>query len=670
MMNRNNNDSVVQVSDSICLKSTKEFNIKAVDIAGNVNISKPYLYSLDTTSLIFSIDPSGGIYNHPVYISFKFSKDITIWYTFDPLASQRWFTLYKDPVLLPYGLSSIRYFAKSPSGFSTEFFNSRYIIDTIAPKLSKKITSGHTEDTIHFSSREKVEIRFTRDGTLPVRESPLYEKPLRIKKNGIQRIKARAWDIAGNSSEIIEWEYKYDLIPPELTIHPESGTYTAPFTIKISATEPSRVIYTLDGTEPGKSSLLYQAGGIPVTSDDSVKLRVAAIDSAGNRSVEYANAYYLDSKPPALRAKIAGSLDEGVFTVSLFSDEPAEIYYEIGGSEPCSGSPVYHQPLAMNTNQILKYFAKDKLGNKSKVYIMNELHKPMVEAVPGAGIYNRKTGITFRTNSAGTVFWRILPDTTFASVDNGEIFIDKEGTHTFEYFLQTNGGLRGSIYRQDYQIDWTPPSVEVKTRKGINDSAIIFLKSNERATFYYTIDGTNPLVSSTVNTAGNKFLQNNDRLVFKKDANMKLSIFAEDIAGNQSALSVLDIFSPHAIPDVPASKTTVYDKTISISFHTIDESSIFYTTDGFVPTQNSTLFTKPITLMASDTIYTLVVDASGFTGKIDTFIYKIDLPPTPLFFITGKDFFENDTVLFDASESFDKESQHSHLRFRWDFESD
>jgi PKD repeat protein len=114
----------------------------------------------------------------------------------------------------------------------------------------------------------------------------------------------------------------------------------------------------------------------------------------------------------------------------------------------------------------------------------------------------------------------------------------------------------------------------------------------------------------------------------------------------------------------------MYDKAISISFHTIDESSVFYTTDGTVPSQNSTLFNKPITLMTSDTIYTVVLDASGFIGKVDTFIYKVDLPPTPLFSIVNKEIFVNDTVTFDASESFDKESPQSRLRFLWNFDSD
>jgi hypothetical protein len=667
LLKKNGAGAGTKFNDSLLVTTAEELRIRAVDEAGNSSISKPFTYSIDTTSLIFSIDPVGGIYNRPLNISFNFKKDITIWYTFDPLASQRWFTKYTDPVKLPYGLSSIRYYAKSPSGFSSEIFNSRYIVDTIAPKLTKKILPGISQDTIYFSTREKTEIRYTRDGTFPVKESPLYEKPLIIKRSGVQRIKARAWDIAGNSSEIFEWEYKYDLIPPEISIIPASGTYKSPFTIKITANEPSRILYTIDKTPPGKNSLIYQNEGIIVSREDSTILRAIAIDSAGNSSKELCMNYFLDSKPPVLKARIDGSLKEGLFTVSLFSDGPSTIYYEIGNREPTEASAKYDQPLQLTTNQVLKYFAVDNFGNRSKTYIMDELYKPMIEVMPGAGIHNRKISISFSTNIPGTVYWRILPDTVFSPAKE-DVGLDKEGTYTLEYYLETNGGQRSSIYRQEYHLDWTPPAVEVRTKKGLNDSAIVFLRSSERATYYYTIDGTNPLVSSTVNTAGNKFLQNNDRLIFKKNADMKLSIFAEDAAGNQSALSVLDIFSPRAIPDIPASTKTVYDKAISVSFQTFDESSIFYTTDGSTPTQTSTLFDRPVTLMSSDTIQTLVVDASGFIGKVDTFIYRVDLPPTPFFTIKNRDIFVRDTVYFDASESFDKETPQSGLLFRWDFD--
>lgn len=662
-------DTGKKVNDSLLLSSSLEFRIKAVDLAGNVSISKPVRYNIDTASMSFSIDPEGGIYNHPIFITFKYSSNSSIWYTFDPFASQRWFTQYTEPVQLPYGLSSIRYFAKTQSGFSSDIHNARYIVDTIAPKFIKNISQGINYDTIQLTTREKAEIRYTSDGTLPVKESQKYEKPLILRRSGVKRIKARAWDIAGNASEIFEWEYKYDNTPPEIVIHPECGSFREPFTVKIQTNEPSRILYTLDNSVPGNNALLYQSDEITVSRDDTTILRVIAIDSAGNKSNELVKRYYLDSRPPVVKARIDGSLSEGVFNISLFSDEPSQIYYEIDGKEPSTASSVYQQPVNMVSNQVLKYFAVDKSGNRSRTYVMDELYKPMIEPVPGAGVYNRKISIKFSTNVKGTVYWRILPDTLFRA-DSGAIRIDNESTHTLEYYLETEGGLRSSLYRKEYRIDWTPPVVEVRTRKGINDSAIVFLRSNERATFYYTIDGSNPLTSSTVNTAGNKYLRNNDRIVlYKNNPTMKLSIYAEDAAGNLSTLSILDIFSPRAIPDIPAS-ATVYNKAISIKFNTFDESSIYYTLDGSVPTQSSPLFTKPITLLSSDTIQTLVVDASGFHGNIDTFVYKIDLPPTPLFSIENKVIYSGDTVVFNASESFDKEDPQSALRFRWDFDND
>jgi PKD repeat protein len=616
-----------------------------------------------------SIDPKGGIYNRPVYVNFKHDTGVTVWYTFDPLASHRWFTKYETQFLLPHGLSSIRYFAKSFSGLESEIFNTRFIVDTIPPKLNRKISSGHAYDTLTFNTREKTFIRFTRNNTLPVPESELYAGPLIIPRSGVQRLKARAWDEAGNVSEISEWEYKYDLAPPEVTILTRSAAFRAPFTVYVKVNEPAKIFYTTDNTVPGKDAYLYSNEGIPVTREDTTVLRVIAIDSAGNSSREYTERYYLDSKPPSVRVRIDGSLQTGNFLVSLLSNEPADIYYETSGATPATTSSRYTEAISMTTGQVLKYFAVDKSGNASTVGTMDELKRPMVEAVPRGGVYNKKLSISFKANSTGVVHWRILPDTTFTAAHDS-VIMDKEGLHTFEYYLETPGGLRGTIHRQEYVIDWTPPEFEIRTRKGTEDSTIVFLRSSERASFYYTIDGSNPMTSSTAGTAGNRFLQNSDRLVFKRKPDLKLALYALDAAGNQSPLSVVDIFSPHAIPDVPAGIKRIYDKALSVSFNSLEGTVIHYTIDGSAPDQTAPIFTKPITLVSSDTIMAMVVDASGYQGPVDTFIYRVDLPPTALFTFSPDRVNEGDTVTFDASSSFDKESDPAKLRYRWDFNGD
>jgi hypothetical protein len=201
----------------------------------------------------------------------------------------------------------------------------------------------------------------------------------------------------------------------------------------------------------------------------------------------------------------------------------------------------------------------------------------------------------------------------------------------------------------------------------------VFFECSKNATIYYTIDGSNPFYSATTRTLGNKFLLSKDRLSIYRspESDVKLAYYAEDVAGNQSRMTVLDVFKPQAVPNVPAGKDILYDRILSIALNTFDtRSRIFYSRHGAVPTIDSTIFTNPITLVKSDTIIAFVVDAAGYKGMPDTFIYSIDLPPSPDFSYTPDSLTVGMTVAFDASTSIDHESPFDKLQFQWDFYGD
>jgi hypothetical protein len=128
--------------------------------------------------------------------------------------------------------------------------------------------------------------------------------------------------------------------------------------------------------------------------------------------------------------------------------------------------------------------------------------------------------------------------------------------------------------------------------------------------------------------------------------------------------------SPKAIPNVPFGVDKLYDRLLSITLNTVDLSTIYYCRHGHIPTADSAVYSEPITLLESDTIKAFVVDASGYKGPIDTFIYLIDLPPLPQFKVVSDTTIAGKLIVFDASESIDKETPFDQLLFRWDFDGD
>ena len=253
---------------------------------------------------------------------------------------------------------------------------------------------------------------------------------------------------------------------------------------------------------------------------------------------------------------------------------------------------------------------------------MDDLKKPIVSVSPEGGVHNRPTKIAFHANEQTAVYWRLLPDTAFA-VFRDSLVLAREGTFTLEYYSESQNGLTSPIRRSEYVMDFTPPHTDVIVKKGNDDSVSVFFECSKNATIYYTIDGSNPAYSGTARTAGNKFLMSRDRISIKRVGDVSLAFYAEDAAGNQSPIRVLDVFKPRAVPDVPSGGDRIYDRVLSVSLNTFDSKSVvYYARHGHTPTLDSAVFSQPLTLVASDTILAFVVDAAGFRGQIDTFVYS------------------------------------------------
>lgn len=659
----------VAFRDSFVVAERFEGYVSAVDSAGNRTTSRALSYIVDTSSVFVAIEPDGGVYSEPTSVSFRTRGKVEVHYSLDPLAPSDWFKAYTKPIELPHGLTLIRYFGRTDHGRESAMRKATFVIDTIAPRIRVTHLRGARSDTVVLSTKEKAEIRYSLQETGTIDEESVYTTPLVFPHRGRGYVRAVATDKAGNVSELTTWEYKFDRRPPVVTAQQRPGTYTKPFSLTLKTSEPARIFYTLDGSEPTMSSLLYK-DGIQISRPGTTMVRCFGVDEAGNRSEELSVTYELDIEAPEVKVRIDGNVGENTFTVTLRTGEDSRIHYEIGDRTPTTASPVYKGPIDMRSGQTLRYFAVDAAGNRSEIYVMDDLKRPMANISPEGGVYNKRVKVRFETNMPSSVHYRILPDTTWRRVLD-TLVLGTQGLHTLEYYSETPEGLRSPIRRNEYLLDWTPPHAEVSVRKGVGDSVSVFIECSENAAIYYTLDGTSPLFSQTTRMAGNKFLQSKDRISLARSRETKLAFYTEDVAGNQSSVTVMDVFKPRVVPSVPSGKDRRYDRILSVSLNTYDErSQIYYERHGKHPTMESPVFDEPLTLLSSDTIVAFVVDASGYRGEIDTFVYVIDLPPTPFFLASPDTVDIGAPVTFDASRTLDHETALSRLTFRWDFDGD
>ena len=610
----------------------------SIDSAGKAKLSGVLGFVIDTHAVHVSIHPTGGVYNRIQTVTFEAPRGVQVYYTFDPIAPPEWFKKYEGAVATPSGINKLRYFGRDDAGRMSVIKEQEFILDTIPPKIRLQVVEGATADTLKVVMKKRGIIRYTLDGTVPGEEASLYrvaggdaESPapllLAVPHSGRRILKAIAFDESGNRSPLLQWERKYDVVVPRLSMNPPDGHFNHPQTVTIVADKPSAIYYSLDGSDPRSSGLIVPPGGILISREGATVIRCRGRDEAGNWLAELTGRFFVDVKSPDVQVQIDPAVGkEGYYSVALKANGPATIYYEIGGAMPTLRSPIYATPLSLRFGQTLAYFAADIYGNAGKVVIVDDLNKPKVSVVPDGGIFNAAVPVHFKVTMLGVVYWRMVPDSVFAPIHDS-VVIAEEGMHALEYYVKSMDGTASAVRRSVFFVDWTPPRISVGIARKSVDSVTILIRSSKNATFYYTTDGSTPVPGKNASVAGDKLKVSQARITVVRTGNCKLCFYAEDLAGNRSAVKTLNLSKPQVTSDIPSSGDHPYDKMLSVTLASEPGATVHFSRHGKMPTLDSPVFSSPLLLAGSDTVIAFSVDASGLTGDPDTFQYLIDLPP-------------------------------------------
>jgi len=173
-----------------------------------------------------------------------------------------------------------------------------------------------------------------------------------------------------------------DVTAPVTIANPRGSTYASAQDVQLLTNEPATTYYTINGSLPSTSSLVYSAP-IPIT--ENTILRFFSEDSDSNTEYIHTEMYVIDiqavdTNAPITTPNIAGGTYHVLSSIILTADEPSTIYWTINGQTPTVNSydgkdtsPVTIQ-LQQGTT-VLKFFAVDDHGNeetvKSETYIID-----------------------------------------------------------------------------------------------------------------------------------------------------------------------------------------------------------------------------------------------------------------------------------------------------------
>ncbi len=351
--------------------------------------------------------------------------------------------------------------------------------------------------------------------------------------------------------------------------------------------------------------------GCPALNASLVPVNGLAFDAAGNLYLSDPNIVQVINASTTVITLVAGNGLAG-FTGTGGPAQNAELNDPAGVALDASGN-VYFADAANNV-------IREVIGNTTPV-------APAPTFSPAAGTYTSEQMISLSDSLSGAAIYYTTDGstpTTSSTEYTGAITVSQ--TTTINAIAAASGYSNSAVAAAMYTIQqpaatpmFTPPGGTYTSAQTVTIS-----DSTTGVTIYYTTDGSTPTTSSTKYTAP---------ITVAQTATISAIAAASGYANSAEATATYTIQTQQqqaAIPTFsPTPGTYTSPQAVTISDAT-SGATIYYTTDGSMPTTSSAKYSAPITVSTTETINALAA-ASGYTNSnVATGIYTINTTPPPV----------------------------------------
>jgi len=301
-------------------------------------------------------------------------------------------------------------------------------------------------------------------------------------------------------------------------------------------------------------------------------------------------------KPPAASPTFwpASGTYNGPQSVTLSDTTPGvSIYYTTDGSIPTTNSALYGGPITVATTTTLKAIAAGNGYPQSSVVTATytiQANTPSFS--PISGTYYAPQSVALSDTTPGVNFYYTtngsIPSTT-STLYTGPITVAT--TTTLKAIAAGNGYSQSAVATASYTIQSATPTFSPASGTYYSPQSVLLSDATLGVNIYYTTNGSIPTTNSTLYTGP-----------IPVGATMTIKAIAAGNGDSQSSVAAATYTIQAMTPTfLPAAGTYYTPQSVALSDATPGV-NIYYTTNGSIPTTNSTLYTGPIAVATTTTI--------------------------------------------------------------------
>ena len=633
-------ESAYVLGSNLANSTTWYWRVAAKGVDGSWSAYAPTLSfsTLFPAALAPKILPAAGSYSsdQSVTISCE-TKDAVIHYTTDGSAPSAESAVYSEAIAVAgHGTkTTIKAYAASAITSQSAVSSALISIDygtTSSPEFSPVAGSFASDQSVTLSCQTaNAAIYYSLDGSTPTSSSTLYKVTIPVAGNGTSTtIKAIAIAPGKTASGVSSgtWTIAYPRAAAP-TFSPAAGSFSSDQSVTISsASSGATIYYTVDGTAPTTSSLVYSSAIGIVGHGTSTTIKAIAVSSGTSLSLESSALYTINYSTTSVPefSPVAGSFASDQSVTLSCQTANAVIYYSLDGSTPTSSSTLYKVtiPVAGNgTSTTIKAIAiapgKTASGVSSGTWTIAYPRAAAPTFSPAAGSFSSDQSVTISSASSGaTIYYTVdgTAPTTASSVYTGAISAAGHGTSTIIKAIAISSGtalsaVESGTYAVSYLTASTPSFSPLAGNK-TTDTDVTISCATAGAKIYYTTDGSTPTTASQL-YAGEAIHVTGHGTSKTIKALATATCFLNSLVGTGSYTINYPAAATPSFGVAGGTYTSAQSVTIST---TTSGATIYYTTDGTVPTSSSAVYSSAVSLGGTGTTKTLKAIAISATTSV------------------------------------------------------